>query len=174
MGVRNCSSSNIIFLFVWHFCPKQYIGVPKRSLSCRFNNHRLDLLYQRPSRISSHLNKWMCKIEDCQIWANFKCPTLTTEELTTLARRVIDQYFILTFKTYLPYGLHISTTMFKDVTTSPLVLPYSGLASIAVRVITKHYKELHERKPHIFHSSMVAVFSRNCNIEYSLVSPNIR
>ncbi len=143
-------------------------------VSARMFVHRFDILNQRPSTISSHFNQGRREVEDCRITPIFKCPTLATEELTTRARHEIEQYFIRTSKTYLPYGLSIANTRYNDVPTIPLVLPYSGLASIAVRVITKHYKELHERKPHIFHSSMVAVFSRNCNIEYSLVSPNIR
>ncbi len=174
MGDLNCSSSNIIYLIECKFCKKQYIGETKRSLRCRFNNHRFDILNQRPSTISSHFNEGRCEMEDCRITPIFKCPTLATEELTTQARREIEQYFIRTFKTYLPYGLNIATTRYKDVPTIPLVLPYSGLATMAVRVIRKHYKELQERKPHIFHSTMVAAFSRNRNIKDSLVSAKIR
>lgn len=176
MGNLNCNSSNIIYLIECNFCKKQYIGESKRSLRSRFNNHRQDIQnYQkRPTTISSHFNQGGCELENCKIIPIFQCPTMATEALTNQTRREIEQYFIRTLKTYLPYGLNIATTRFKDAPTSHLSIPYSGLASMAVRTIRKHYKQLQERKPHIFHGTMIAAFSRNKNIKDSLVSAKIR
>lgn len=173
-GDLNCSSSNIIYLIECNFCKKQYIGETKRSLRCRFNNHRFDIQNQRPSTISSHFNQGCCDLDDCRIIPIFKCPKLATEELTTKARQEIEQYFIRTLKTYLPYGLNIAQTRYKDVPSIHFVLPYSSLATMAVRIVRKNYRELQERFPHIFHSTMIAAFSRNKNLKDSLVSAKIR
>ena len=176
MGDLNCTSANIIYLIECNFCKKQYIGESKRTLRCRFNNHRFDIQNpnKRPSTISSHFNTGPCDLSDCRIIPIFKCPTLATAELTTQTRRQIEQYFIEKFKTYLPYGLNIAKTKYKDAPSIHLILPYSSLATMVVRVIRTHYKELQERKPHIFPGTLIAAFSRNKNMKDSLVSAKLK
>ena len=174
VGDLKCSSSNIIYLIECKFCGKQYIGETRRSLRCRFNNHRFDIQNQRPSTISSHFNRGCCDFDDCRIIPIFKCPTLATAEETDQNRRNIEQYFIETLKTYLPYGLNITIRRQKDVPNIHLILPYSGLATMAVKTIRTHYEQLQEHYPDIFQSSLLTAYSRNRNMKDSLVSAKLR
>ena len=169
----NCNSSNIIYLILCESCGKQYIGQTKRSLRCRFNNHRFDIENERPSVVSAHFNG-TCDIGDCTIIPIFQCPKLTTEEQTTKTRLEIEQYFIKTLKTYAPYGMNIATKKYNDLPTIQFISPYSELSIKAIKIVKKHYQELQECMPDIFHSKLIAAFSRNKNIKDSLVSAKLR
>jgi hypothetical protein len=154
-------------------CGKHYIGQTKRSLRCRFNNHRYDIENERPSIVSSHFNN-TCHINDLEIIPIYQCPQLTTEEETTQTRLDIEQYFIKTFKTYAPYGMNIATRKYNDLPTIQFISPYSELSLKAANIVKTHYLELQGNMPHIFHSKFIAAFSRNKNIKDSLVSAKIR
>ena len=169
----NCSSSNIIYLLHCEGCGKQYIGQTKRSLRCRFNNHRYDIANERPTVIASHFNR-ACHIDDCKIIPIFQCPKLTSVEETTKTRLEIEQYFIKTLKTYAPYGLNIATKKYNDSPTIQFISPYSQLSINAIKIVKTHYEELQVSMPHIFQSKLIAAFSRNKNIQDSLVSAKIR
>ena len=169
----NCNSSNIIYMIHCEGCGKQYIGQTKRSLRCRFNNHRYDIENERQSVVSSHFNN-TCHISDCKIIPIYQCPKLTTEEETTKTRLEIEQYFIKTFKTYAPHGMNIATRKQNDLPTIQFISPYSELSIKAANIVKTHYQELQVSMPHIFHSKFMAAFSRNKNIKDSLVSAKIR
>ena len=169
----NCNSSNIIYLIACENCGKQYVGQTKRSLRSRFNNHRYDIENDRPSVISSHFNN-TCHISYCKIIPLFQCPQLSTEEETTKSRLDIEQYFIKTLKTYTPYGMNIATRKYNDLPTIQFIAPYSELSIKAIKIVKKHYQELQECIPDIFHSKLIAAFSRNKNIKDALVSAKIR
>ena len=92
-GDLNCNSNNIIYMIECKWCNKQYIGETKRSLRCRFNNHRNDIVNERPSAVASHFTSGMCMLEDCKIIPIFKCPVLDTEKLTTAKKLEIEHFF---------------------------------------------------------------------------------
>ena len=170
----NCSSSNVIYLVQCKECDKQYIGETKRSLRCRVNNHRYDILNNRKSSIAHHFNSGRCTFEDFQIIPIFKCPRLSNEEERTKYRKNIERYFIKAFKTYLPYGMNVSAEKFKDTPSIHLCVPYSKLGNEAAKIVRSHYKDLQENLPEIFPAKMVAAYSRNKNLKDMLVSTKIR
>ena len=169
-----CSTPNVIYLIECKQCSMQYIGQTKRSLRSRFNNHRFDIENNRNSTVAAHFNKGLCILEDCKITPIFKCPKLATDDLTTQKRLEIEQHFIKTFKTYLPYGLNIATTKHHDVPTIQFIAPYTGLATQAMKIAKKYYNKLQESMPHIFQSTFVGAYSRNKNLKDMLVSAKLK
>ena len=169
-----CSSSNIIYLVQCKECDKQYIGQTKRSLRLRTNNHRADIVNKRKSTIANHFNKGRCSIEDFQITPIFQCPTYQEEEQTTKTRLQIEQYFIETFKSYLPYGMNIAVKKFKDQQSIHFSVPFSILGKSAAKIIRDHYKDLQVILPEAFPQEFVAGYSRSKNLKDMLVSTKIR
>ena len=170
----NCSSNNLIYLVQCKECDKQYIGQTKRSLRHRVNNHRSDILNLRKTTVSHHFNSGRCCFEDFKIVPIFQCPIFDDVAKTTKLRLDIEQYFIRSFKSYQPYGMNIATQRFKDTPSIHLCVPYSGLGSLAAKIVRTHYNELQENLPGIFTANMVTAYSRNKNLRDMLVSTKIR
>ena len=170
----DCNSSNIIYLINCKQCDKQYIGQTKRSLRCRTNEHRNDVLNKRQSAVGTHFNTAPCMWEDFEIIPIYQCPKYSDEELTTKTRLEIEQYFIRSFRTYLPYGCNISQTKFHDSPTIHFNVPYSIQGNAASKIARTHFQELQNRMPDAFSQYMVTAFSRNKNLKDMLVSSKIK
>ena len=104
----------------------------------------------------------------------FKCPTLESEELTTKKRLEIELYFISLLKTYQPLGLNISKGKYPDSPTVQFVVPYSGLATKASKVVRNHFSNLQEKLPNVYPEAIIAAYKRNENIGDMLVSSKIK
>ena len=154
-------------------CDKQYIGQTKRSLRQRTNNHRGDIVNQRKTSVAIHFNTGKCSIDDFQITPTYQCPRLDNEELTSKFRLEIEQYFIVNFKSYLPYGLNIATKKYKDTPSIHFSAPYSGLSKSAARIIRTHYECLQEKLPQAFSAKLVTAYHRNKNLRDMLVSTRL-
>ena len=170
----SCNSNNLIYLIECDNCGLQYIGQTKRSLRHRFHNHRFDILNNRKTSVANHFNQLRCEMSDCSITPIFKCPTLESEELTTKKRLEIEQYFISLLKTYQPFGLNISKRKYPDSPTVQFVVPYSGLATKASKVVRNHFSNLQEKLPNVFPDAIITAYKRNKNIGDMLVSSKIK
>ena len=170
----DCNSSNIIYLIHCKECDKQYVGQTKRSLRRRAYEHRSDIVKKNKTAVGIHFNHGRCMLEDFQITPIYQCPTLDDTEKTTNMRLDIEQYFIDSLKTYLPYGLNIAKKQYKDVSSIHFSAPYSRLGLAAAQIVRAHYKELQENLPQIYSAKMVAAFSRNRNLKDMLVSTKIK
>jgi len=168
-----CNSSNLIYLVHCKECQKQYVGQTKRSLRLRANNHRADIVNQRNSTVGIHFNSGRCSLEDFQITPIFQCPQLENEETTTKFRLDVEQYFIETFKSYLPYGLNIAVKKFKDTPKIHFSVPFSILGNSAAKIIRSHFNHLKENLPGIFPQELVTAYSRNKNLKDILVSSKL-
>ena len=169
----NCNSSNIIYLIHCKECDKQYIGQTKRSLRHRTNNHRNDVLNKRQTSVGTHFNSNACMFDDFEIIPIYQCPKYSDEELTTKTRLEIEQYFIRSFKTYLPYGMNISQTKFHDSPVIHFNVPYSTQSNAASKIVRTHFQELQNRMPDTFNQYVVTAFSRNKNLKDMLVSSKL-
>ena len=94
--------------------------------------------------------------------------------MTTKKRLEIEQFFIHLFKTYQPFGLNISQRKFPDSPTIQFVIPYSGLATKASKIVRDHYSNLQEKMPEVFPEAMIVAYKRNKNIGDMLVSSKIK
>jgi hypothetical protein len=155
-------------------CGIQYVGQTKRSLRHRVNNHRYDILNERPSVISHHFNQIRCEIQDFKIIPIHQCRRLSTDEETTKERLDIEQYFIRILKTYRPHGLNIAQRKFDDSPAIHLILTYSGISKKASKIVEKHYKSLQDNMPDIFSDVLVTAYQRNKNIGDNLVSSKLK
>ena len=169
-----CDSSNLIYLVHCKECDKQYIGQTKRSLRHRANNHRADIVNQRKSTVGIHFNSGRCSIEDFQITPIFQCPQFADENEGTKFRLDVEQYFIETFKSYLPYGLNIAMKKFNDTPKIHFSVPFSILGKSAANIIRSHFNDLKQSLPEIFPQELVTAYSRNKNLKDMLVSAKIR
>ena len=113
-------------------------------------------------------------IDDFEITPIFQCPILSDEEATTKMRLEIEQYFIETLKTYLPYGMNIAVNKFADSPAIHFSVPYSRLGQLASKIVRSHYNELQKQLPQIYPHYMVTAFSRNKNIKDMVVSAKIK
>ena len=107
-------------------------------------------------------------------YRNFKCPTLESEELTTKKRLEIEQYFISLLKTYQPLGLNISKRKYPDSPNVQFVVPYSGLATKASKVVRNQFSNLPEKLPNMFPEAIITAYKRNENIGDMLVSSKVK
>ena len=170
----DCDSMNIIYLIHCKECDKQYVGQTKRSLRRRAYEHRKAIENHHQTAVGIHFNHGRCMIEDFQITPIYQCPILEDTEKTTNLRLKIEQYFIDSLKTYIPYGLNIAKKQYKDIPSIHFSAPYSKLGLAATQIVRAHYKDLQESLPLVYSAKMVAAFSRNRNLKDILVSTKIK
>ena len=113
-------------------------------------------------------------MSDWSITTIFKCPTLESEELTTKKHLEIEQYFISLLKTYQPFGLNISKRKYPHSSTVQFVVPYSGLATKASKVVRNQFSNLQEKLPNVFPEAIITAYKRQENIGDMLVSSKIK
>ena len=70
--------------------------------------------------------------------------------------------------------MKISVNKFRDVPSMHFIVPFSGLASMAAKVVRHHFGKLQETLPEVYPHNLVTAYSRNKNIKDKLVSSHIR
>ena len=95
-------------------------------------------------------------------------------ELTDRKRLEIEQYFIGLLKTYQPFGLNISKRKHSESPTVQFVVPYSGLAIKASKIVRDHFLNLQEKLPDVFPEAMITAYKHNKNIGDMLVSSKVK
>ena len=172
----DCNSTNVIYLITCKECGIQYVGETSRSLRKRAHDHRGDILNfdTRVTSISQHFNENSnCMLEDFQIVALFRVPTVSDKEENTKLRREIEQFFISKFKTYLPYGLNKAYKRFDDVPSMHFIVPYSSTATMAAKIVKEHFQKLQDSMPNVFPHNVIAAYSRNKNLNDLVVSSKL-
>ena len=171
----SCNSRNIIYLINCKNCHKQYIGESKQSLRYRADGHMTDILNEDNTKsVSNHFNSLFCSSDDFEITPIFVCPRLQTEEEMKQQRLIIENYFIRLFKTYLPYGMNVSNTKQPDSESILYSVPFSGLAVKASRIVRRHYHDLQEKLPDVFHKYLVTGYQHHDNLKQMLVSAKLK
>jgi len=95
----NCNSTCCIYLICCTKCHKQYVGETKRKLKDRINNHRSNIMHNKPTAISLHFNDVLHTIKDLSV---IPIEIVHNEG----ERKNKEQYWIKELYTKYPHGLN--------------------------------------------------------------------
>lgn len=95
----SCSSTNVIYLITCKKCKKQYVGQTTTSVRKRLNGHRSAMKAKIDTYLYNHFNFPDHDTSHIKIQA---IDTTTPSDLSQL-----EHYWILTLKTFVPFGLNL-------------------------------------------------------------------
>jgi hypothetical protein len=142
----DCSSSNIIYLYICKLCHVQYVGETGNSLRERANRHRAAIYSKNTSEpLYSHLqNLHFGSITDWNdepfiLTPIEQVPEMCTKTLTKMERLKRETYWIDVLNTFDRMGLnsrkldHLIKP--KKVDTIPFIVPFSKMGNLAAQII---------------------------------------
>ena len=97
-----CSSSHVIYLITCTKCKKQYVGITTTELRNRMNQHRFNILHNKPIYISRHFNFPNHSINNFSVQIIDRAVNRSFEQLQELER-----FWIQKLCTLQPRGLNV-------------------------------------------------------------------